>query len=45
MVRRTLAETPAFEQEAPSTSVAKLPLAVLFRDHRADVLRVDRSPR
>lgn len=43
-VRRTLPETPAFEQEASakdaSAKPAKLPIAVLLRDHKANVLRV-----
>lgn len=36
VIRRKLDETPVFER----TDVAKLPVAVLFRDHWADVLRV-----
>ncbi|MEU4407886.1 MFS transporter [Streptosporangium sp. NPDC023963] len=40
VIRRTLEETPAFEQEVAGNTVAKLPLAVLFRDHWKDVLRV-----
>ncbi|QUQ72095.1 MFS transporter [Kutzneria sp. CA-103260] len=36
VVRRTLAETPVFQR----IEVAKLPIAVLFRDHWTDVLRV-----
>jgi MFS family permease len=39
-VRRTLPETPAFEQEAAAHEVAKLPVAVLFRDSGPDVARV-----
>jgi MFS family permease len=39
-VRRTLPETPAFEQEEKAHEVAKLPVAVLFRDHAGDVFRV-----
>lgn len=39
-VRRTLPETPAFKQEAAEHGVAKLPVAVLFRDSGPDVLRV-----
>lgn len=43
-VRRTLPETPAFEEEASAKDAAskpaKLPIAVLFRDHKANVLRV-----
>lgn len=40
VIRRTLEETPAFEQEVATNTVAKMPLAVLFREHKADVLRV-----
>ncbi|MEV7072132.1 MFS transporter [Streptomyces sp. NPDC093990] len=40
VIRRTLDETPAFEQQAASGEVVKLPLAVLLREHWADVLRV-----
>jgi MFS family permease len=40
VIRRTLAETPVFEREAEMGAVPKMPLVVLFRDHRADVLRV-----
>ncbi|MDX3189485.1 MFS transporter, partial [Streptomyces sp. MN03-5084-2B] len=36
VIRRKLDETPVFAR----TEVAKLPVAVLFRDHWADVLRV-----
>jgi MFS family permease len=36
VIRRKLDETPVFER----TEVAKLPVAILFRDHWADVLRV-----
>jgi MFS family permease len=39
VIRRKLDETPAFEQQA-SEGVPKLPLAVLLREHWADVLRV-----
>jgi MFS family permease len=39
-VRRTLPETPEFERVEQSHEVAKLPVAVLFRDHWASVLRV-----
>jgi MFS family permease len=39
-VRRTLPETPEFEKAEQSHEVAKLPVAVLFRDHWASVLRV-----
>jgi MFS family permease len=40
IIRRTLAETPAFKEEQQTHKVAKLPLAVLFRDYKSDVLRV-----
>ncbi|MBT2416567.1 MHS family MFS transporter [Streptomyces sp. ISL-22] len=40
VIRRKLEETPAFEQQAAAEGVAKLPLAVLLREHWADVLRV-----
>lgn len=40
VIRRRLDETPAFEQQAASEGVPKLPLVVLLREHWADVLRV-----
>jgi MFS family permease len=40
VIRRTLEETPAFKEEQEHHDVAKLPVAVLFRDYTADVLRV-----
>lgn len=40
LVRRRLAETPAFTQQAATEGVARLPLAILAREHWADVLRV-----
>jgi MFS family permease len=40
IIRRKLEETPAFEKASAGNEVAKLPLAVLLRDHWADVLRV-----
>lgn len=40
VIRRTLQETPAFEQQAATEGVVKLPLVVLLREHWADVLRV-----
>ncbi|MFE5887740.1 MFS transporter [Streptomyces sp. NPDC056462] len=40
VIRRKLEETPAFEQQAAAEGVVKLPLAVLMREHWADVLRV-----
>ncbi|MEV4175234.1 MFS transporter [Nonomuraea sp. NPDC049709] len=40
IIRRTLEETPAFEQEVATNSVPKAPLAVLFREQWRDVLRV-----
>jgi MFS family permease len=39
-VRRTLPETPEFEKVERTSGVAKLPVAVLLRDHWASVLRV-----
>lgn len=40
VIRRRLDETPAFEQQTVGEGVVKLPLMVLLREHRADVLRV-----
>ncbi|MFG2456720.1 MFS transporter [Streptomyces sp. NPDC048523] len=40
VIRRRLAETPAFEQLAALEGTPKLPLMVLLREHWADVLRV-----
>ncbi|OXM71481.1 MULTISPECIES: MFS transporter [Amycolatopsis] len=40
VIRRKLDETPVFEREVAGQEQAKLPVAVLFRDHWADVLRV-----
>ncbi|MBZ9643683.1 MFS transporter [Streptomyces sp. PSKA30] len=40
VIRRKLDETPAFEQQTATEGVVKLPLAVLLREHWADVLRV-----
>ncbi|WP_171113900.1 MULTISPECIES: MFS transporter [Streptomyces] len=40
VIRRKLEETPAFEQQAATEGVVKMPLAVLVREHWADVLRV-----
>jgi MFS family permease len=39
-VRRSLPETPEFQRAEQQHEVAKLPIAVLFRDHWAGVLRV-----
>jgi MFS family permease len=39
-VRRTLPETPEFEKVEQADAVAKLPVAVLLREHWQDVLRV-----
>src|SRR5215217_2654854 len=39
-VRRTLPETPEFEKVEQADAVAKLPVAVLLRDHWASVIRV-----
>ncbi|MFC3574085.1 MFS transporter [Streptomyces yaanensis] len=40
LIRRRLEETPAFARQAATDGVARLPLAVLLREHWADVLRV-----
>jgi MFS family permease len=40
IIRRTLEETPAFEQEVATNTVARMPLLVLFREQWQDVLRV-----
>ncbi|MFO7249726.1 MAG: MFS transporter [Actinomycetes bacterium] len=40
VIRRRLEETPAFEDEVARGTVPRMPLAVLFRDHWAGVLRV-----
>ena len=40
LIRRRLEETPAFRQEAERGRRHRVPLAVLLRDHRADVMRV-----
>ncbi|OIJ93147.1 MFS transporter [Streptomyces monashensis] len=40
VIRRRLRETPAFTRQAATEGVAKLPLAVLLREHGTDVLRV-----
>ncbi|WP_328767395.1 MFS transporter [Streptomyces sp. NBC_00286] len=40
VIRRTLDETPTFTQQAATEGVPKMPLAVLLREHWADVLRV-----
>ncbi|TLS44711.1 MHS family MFS transporter [Streptomyces montanus] len=40
VIRRTLQETPSFTQQASTEGVPKMPLAVLLREHWADVLRV-----
>jgi MFS family permease len=39
-VRRTMPETPAFREAAKKNEVARLPVAVLFREHAASVVRV-----
>ncbi len=39
-VRRSLPETPAFQEEEAAHVVAKLPVAVLFRESGPDVVRV-----
>ena len=40
VIRRTLDETPAFKEEQEHHEIPKAPLTVLFRDYRADLLRV-----
>ncbi|BCL26418.1 MFS transporter [Streptomyces aurantiacus] len=40
VIRRKLQETPTFTQQAATEGVVKMPLAVLMREHWADVLRV-----
>lgn len=40
VIRRTLAETPAFLEEKQHDEVPKLPLAVLFSHYTTDVVRV-----
>ncbi|MEV4597022.1 MFS transporter [Amycolatopsis sp. NPDC049253] len=39
-IRRSVEETPVFREEVAAGEVVRLPLAVLLRDHWADVLRV-----
>ena len=40
LIRRRLEEPPAFREEAANDAVARVPTAVLFRDHWQGVLRV-----
>ncbi|MEV2250330.1 MFS transporter [Streptomyces sp. NPDC050147] len=40
VIRRTLEETPVFQQASADREVAKMPLADLLKNHWADVLRV-----
>lgn len=40
VIRRTLEETPVFQQVTADKEVARMPLAELLRNHWADVLRV-----
>lgn len=40
VIRRTLEETPVFQQVSAGKEVARMPLAELLRNHWADVLRV-----
>jgi MFS family permease len=40
VIRRRLAETPVFERQVATDSIARMPLVDLFRDHWRDVLRV-----
>lgn len=39
-VRRSMPETPVFEQVAEENEIVRIPAAVLFRTHTADVFRV-----
>jgi MFS family permease len=39
-IRRSLPETPAFKEEVQTHETPRLPVAELFRNHTADVLRV-----
>ncbi|MDL5204832.1 MFS transporter [Streptomyces sp. ALI-76-A] len=40
VIRRKLEETPVFAQQTVSEGVVRMPLAILMREHWADVLRV-----
>ncbi|WP_158894665.1 MFS transporter [Amycolatopsis anabasis] len=40
VIRRRLDETPVFERQVAARGTARLPVAVLFRDHWRDVVRV-----
>ncbi|WP_214108276.1 MFS transporter [Acrocarpospora catenulata] len=40
VIRRRVEETPAFAQSVAAGTVARMPLALLFRDHWTSVLRV-----
>src|SRR3954470_24441295 len=40
LIRRTLEETPIFQEEVAEGETPKVPLAVLLRNHPVDVLRV-----
>jgi MFS family permease len=40
LIRRNLEETPAFKEEQQQHKVPRVPLAILFRDYKADVVRV-----
>jgi MFS family permease len=40
LIRRSLHETPEFEEAKANDEIARLPISVLLRDHWADVLRV-----
>src|SRR3954468_8356831 len=44
LIRRRLEEPPAFREEAAKDEVPEVPLAILFRDHRANRVRVMRAP-
>jgi MFS family permease len=44
VIRRSLDETPEFEEARANGEIVKLPIAVLLRDHWADVLRSSAAP-
>jgi MFS family permease len=40
VIRHSIEETPAFQKEAADSATPAMPLALLFRDHTGDVVRV-----
>jgi len=40
IIRRTLDETPVFQEEAQAKRAPRMPLVELFRDYKADVVRI-----